>query len=117
MCHFCLHACLNDDYAYRHLAAIHLNIQLGCGTCYGYVSGYLSKIREHVQSHLKKSSRKQSHLSCKKSGSGQSDLSLDGVLSNEDWSAGELGEEEDEDNDEESSSSSDEVSPDASDLE
>ena len=50
VCHFCLYACSNDDYAYRHLAAIHLNIQWGCGTCYGYVSGYLSKIREHVQS-------------------------------------------------------------------
>ena len=23
MCHFCLHACSNDDYTYRHLAAIH----------------------------------------------------------------------------------------------
>ena len=57
MCHFCLHACSNDDYAYHHLAAIHLNIQWGCRTCHGYVSGYLSKIREHVQSHLKKSSR------------------------------------------------------------
>ena len=29
MCHFCPHACSNDDYAYRHLAAIHLNIQWG----------------------------------------------------------------------------------------
>ena len=38
------------------------------------------------------------------------------MLSDEDWSTGELGEEEDDDNDEESSSSSDEVSPDASDL-
>ena len=27
MCHFCLHACSNDDYTYHHLAAIHLNIQ------------------------------------------------------------------------------------------
>ena len=70
MCHFCQHACLNDDYAYCHLAAMHLNIQWGCGTCYGYVSGYLSKIREHVQSHLKKSSREWSHSSHKKSGSG-----------------------------------------------
>ena len=58
------------------------------------MSGYLSKIREHVQSHLKKSSREWSHSSCKKSGSGQSDSSSDGVLSNEDWSAGELGEDE-----------------------
>ena len=62
MCHFCLHTCLNDDYAYRHLTAIHLNIQWGCGTCHGYMSGYLSKIREHVQSHLKKSSRERSPL-------------------------------------------------------
>ena len=38
------------------------------------------------------------------------------MLSDEDWSAGELGEDKDDD-DEESSSSSDEVSPDASDLE
>ena len=115
MCHFCLHACSNDDYAYRHLAAIHLNIQWGCGTCHGYVSRYLSKIREHVQSHLKKSSREQSWSSHKKSDSGQSDSSSDGVSSDDDWSAGELGEDEDDD-DKESSSSSDEVSPDASDL-
>ena len=26
VCHFCPHMCSNDDYAYRHLAAIHLNI-------------------------------------------------------------------------------------------
>ena len=57
MCHFCLHTCSNDNYIYRHLAAIHLNIQWGCRTCHGYVGRYLSKIREHVQSHLKKSSR------------------------------------------------------------
>ena len=31
ICHFCLHACSNDNYAYRHLAAIHLNIHWGCG--------------------------------------------------------------------------------------
>ena len=40
-----------------------------------------------------------------------------GVLSDEEWSAGELEEEEDDDNNKESSSSSDEISPDASDLE
>ena len=57
ICHFCPHACSNDDYAYCHLAAIHLNIQWDCRTCYGYVSGYLSKAREHIQSHHKKSSR------------------------------------------------------------
>ena len=43
MCHFCLYACSNDDYAYHHLAAIHLNIQWGCGTCHAYVSGVLVK--------------------------------------------------------------------------
>ena len=115
MCHFCPYACSNDDYAYRHLAAIHLNIQWGCGTCHGYVSGYLLKIREHVQSHLKKSSKERSHSSHKKSDSGQSDSSSDGVSSDEDWSAGELGEDEEDDNDEESSPSS-EVSSDTSDL-
>ena len=57
VCHFCPHACSNDDYAYRHLAAIHLNIQWGCRACHGYVSGYLLKIREHVQSHQKRSSK------------------------------------------------------------
>ena len=55
VCHFCPHTCSNNDYAYCHLAAIHLNIQWGCGTCFGYISGYLSKIREHIQSHHKKS--------------------------------------------------------------
>ena len=62
--------------------------------CYGYVSGYLSKVSEHVQSHLKKSSRSGSHLSCKKSGSGKSNSSLDGVSSNEECSAGELDEDD-----------------------
>ena len=57
VCHFCPHTCSNDDYAYRHLAAIHLNIQWGCRTCHAYMSGYLSKIREHVQSHQKRSSK------------------------------------------------------------
>ena len=90
VCHFCPHACLNNDYAYRHLVAIHLNIQWGCGTCYGYVSRYLSKVREHIQSHHKKSSREQSHSSCKKGDSGKSDSSSDGMSSNEEWSAGEL---------------------------
>ena len=57
VCCFCPHTCLNDDYAYCHLLAIHLNIQWGCGICFGYMNGYFSKIREHVQSHQKKSSR------------------------------------------------------------
>ena len=112
VCHFCLYACSNDDYAYRHLAAIHLNIQWGCRTCYRYMSGYLSKIREHVQSHQKRSSKEWSHSSHKKTDSGQSDSSSDRVLSDEDWSAGELGEDDD---DEESSPSSG-VSLDDSDL-
>ena len=116
VCHFCLHACSNNNYTYCHLVAIHLNIQWGCGTCYGYVSRYLSKVREHIQSHHKKSSREHSHSSHKKGDSGKSDSSSDGMLSNEEWSAGEL-EDEDDDNDEESSSSSDEISLDTSNLE
>ena len=117
VCHFCWHACSNDDYTYCHLAAIHLNIQWGCGKCYGYVSGYLSKVREHVQSHCKKSSSKRSRSSCKKGDGRKSDSSLDGISSNDEWSAEEPKEEDKDDNDdEESSSYADEVSPDASDL-
>ena len=116
VCHFCLHTCSNDNYAYHQCSvAIHLNVQWGCGTCYGYVSRYLSKVREHIQSHHKKSSRERSRSSHKKGDSRKSDSSSDGVLSNEEWSAGELEEEEDEDK--ESGSSSDEINPDASDLE
>ena len=118
VCHFCPHACSNDDYAYCHLVAIHLNIQWGCGKCYGYVSGYLSKVREHVQSHQKKSSREQSHSSHKKGDGGKSDSSSDGILSDDEWSAEEFEEEEeDDDDDKESGSYADEVSPDVSDLE
>ena len=43
VCHFCPYACLNDDYVYHHLAAIHLNIQWGCRICFGFINGYLSK--------------------------------------------------------------------------
>ena len=57
VCHFCPYACLNNDYAYCHLAAMHLNLQWGCGICFEFMNGYLSKIREHVQSHQKKNSR------------------------------------------------------------
>ena len=57
VCCFCLYTCLNDDYAYRHLSAMHLNIQWGCGICFNFMNGYLSKFREHVQSYQKKSSR------------------------------------------------------------
>ena len=115
VCHFCLHTCSNDDYAYRHLAAIHLNIQWGCGACHRYVSSYLLKIKEHVQSHQKRSSKERSRSSHKKTDSRHSDSSSDGVSSDEEWSTGELGEEEEDDDDEESSPSS-EVSLDDSDL-
>ena len=57
VCCFCPYACSNDDYAYWHLLALHLNIQWGCGICFNFMNGYLLKIREHVQSHQKKSSK------------------------------------------------------------
>ena len=111
VCHFCPYACSNDNYAYRHLVAIHLNIQWGCGICFGFVNGYLSKIREHVQSHQKKSSREQSHSSHKKDeGSGSSS---DSILSDEEGSTGEYHDEEDDG--EWSGSDSYEISLDASD--
>ena len=105
VCHFCPHACSNDDYAYCHLAAIHLNIQWGCRACHGYMSGYLSKIREHVQSHQKRSSKEWSHSSHKKTDSGHSNSSSDGVSSDEEVSAWEPEEEEEEDDEECSPSS------------
>ena len=74
------------------------------------------KIREHVQSHQKRSSMEQSHSSRKKTDSRHSDSSLDGVSSDKEWSTGELKGEEEDDGDEESSSSS-EVSSDDSVLE
>ena len=116
VCHFCSYACSNDNYTYCHLAAIHLNIQWGCGTCYGYVSGYLSKIREYVQSHQKRSSKEWSRSSRTKTDSRHSDSSSDGVSSDEEWSAGELGGDGGDDDDEESNPSSG-VSSDDSDLE
>ena len=42
VCHFCPYTCLNDDYTYHHLVATHLNIQWGCGICFGFMNGYLS---------------------------------------------------------------------------
>ena len=87
----------------------------GCGACHGYMSGYLSKIREHVQSHQKRSSKEWSCSSHKKTDSGHSDSSSDGVSSDEECSTGELGEEEEDDDDEEPSPSSG-VSSDNSDL-
>ena len=107
VCHFCPHACSNDDYAYRHLVAIHLNIQWGCGMCYGY-----------VQSHCKKSSRERSRSSHRKDDGGKSDSFSDGISSNDEWSAEEFEEDDDDDDDDddkESGSYADEVSPDASD--
>ena len=112
VCHFCLYTCLNDNYTYRHLATTHLNIQWGCGICFGFVNGYLSKIREHVQAHQKKCSREPSHSSHKKDEDEGSGSSSDGVLSDEE---GLIGEYQDEDDGKWSGSDSDEVSPDASD--
>ena len=116
VCHFCPHACSNDDYAYCHLAAIHLNIQWGCRMCFGYVSGYLSKIREHIQSHCKKSSRERSRSSHRKDKGGKSDSSSDGILSDDKGSVEEFEEEEEDDNDGKGSGSyADEASPETSD--
>ena len=66
VCHFCPYACSNNDYAYPHLAATHLNIQWGCGICFDFINGYVSKFREHVLSHQKRSSKEWSHSSHKK---------------------------------------------------
>ena len=38
VCCFCPHACSNDDYTYRHLLAIHLNIQWGCRICFRFMN-------------------------------------------------------------------------------
>ena len=57
VCCFCPYACSNDDYTYHHLAATHLNIQWGCGVCFEFVNGYMSKICKHVLSHQKKNSK------------------------------------------------------------
>ena len=83
VCCLCPYTCLNDDYAYHHLAALHLNIQWGCGICFDFVNGYLLKIREHVQSHQKKSFRERSHSSHKKDEDEGSGSSLDGISSDE----------------------------------
>ena len=111
VCHFCPHACSNDDYAYCHLAAIHLNIQWGCRMCFGHISGYLSKIREHIQSHHKKSSREQSHSSHRKDEGGKSDSSSDGISSDKEGSVKEF--EEEEEDGKWSGSYADEISLDA----
>ena len=84
VCHFCPYACTNDDYTYHHLVATHLNIQWGCGICFEYVS----KIREHVLSHQKKSSREQSQSSHKKDEDEVLGSPLDSVSSDEEVSDG-----------------------------
>ena len=92
VCHFCLYACLNDDYTYHHLAAIHLNIQWGCRICFAFMNGYF---REHVQSHQKKSSRERSHSSRKKDKDEGLGSSLDGISSDEEGLIEEYHDEED----------------------
>ena len=66
VCYFCLYTCSNNDYVYCHLAATHLNIQWGCGECYNFMMGYVSKVHEHIQLHVKKSAKEQSQSSHKK---------------------------------------------------
>ena len=113
VCCFCPYACVINDYAYHHLVATHLNIQWDCGICFGFMNGYLSKIREHVQSHQKKSSREQSHSSHKKDEDEGSGSSSDGISSDEEGSIGKY--QDGEDDGKWSSSDSNEISPDASD--
>ena len=96
VCHFCLYTCSNNDYAYCHLAATHLNIQWVCGECYEFMTGYVSKIREHIQLHTKKSAKEQSQSSHKKDEGEVSDSSLDEkVLSGEEQSVEDSPPEED----------------------
>ena len=95
VCCFCPYACLNDDYAYCHLVAMHLNLQWGCGICFGFMNGYLSKIREHVQSHQKRSSREWSHLSHKKDEDEELGSTSEGISSDEEGLVGNYQGEED----------------------
>ena len=95
VCHFCPKTCLNDNYAYHHLAAMHLNLQWGCTICFGFMNGYLSKIREHVQSHQKRSSREQSHSSRKKDKDEGLGSTLEHVSSEEGLVGDSQGEEDD----------------------
>ena len=113
VCHFCPCACSNDDYGYHHLAATHLNIQWGCGIYFDFVNGYVSKIRGHVLSHQKRSSKEQSCSTCKKDEDEALGSPLDGVLSDE-----EAPEEDSQDEDDDhqwSDSGSNKVSQDSSD--
>ena len=63
MCCFCPYVCSNNDYAYHHLAATHLNLQWGCGVCSDFRNGYVSNICEHIQTHMKTSSKERSQSS------------------------------------------------------
>ena len=60
-----------------------------------HVNGYFSKIREHVQSHQKRSSREWSHSSHKKDEDEELGSSLEGVSSDEEGSVGDSQGEED----------------------
>ena len=90
---------------------LNTHVQWGCGICFNFVNGYLSKIREHVQSHQKKNSKERSHSSHKKDEDEGSESSLDSILSDEEGLIGEYKE----DYGKLSGSDSDEISPDASD--
>ena len=51
ICLFCPFAASNDGYAYKHLAASHLNILWGCGECYNYANNNLSSFHQHMDRH------------------------------------------------------------------
>ena len=112
VCHFCPSACSNDDYTYHHLVATHLNIQWGCGICFEFINRYMSKIREHVLSHQKKSSREQSQSSCKEDKDEVLGSPSDSIFSDEVSDGDSPGGEDDHDW---SGSASDEVSKEGSD--
>ena len=95
VCRFCPYACLNNDYVYCHLVTMHLNLHWGRGICFEFVNEYLSKIREHVQSHQKKSSREQSCSSHKKDEDEGSGSSSDGISSDKEGSISDSQDEED----------------------
>ena len=93
--------------------AMHLNLWWGCGICFDFVNGYVSKIREHVLAHQKKSSRERSHSSHKKDEDEALGSPSGGVFSDEEVSEGDSQDEEDDHK--WSGSSSDEISQDNSD--
>ena len=82
VCHFCPHACSNDDYAYHHLAAIHLNIQWGCWDMFWVHQWIPVKDQEtHSVPPQKELLGTESCLSHKKDEGSKSDSSLDGISS------------------------------------